>query len=82
MYKEKEFYIRPLDDVLDDFSLARVHYRRAERIFIADGDALIRKTADWAGILNHIKKLFPECARVTCYASPQASCLSPRGVRS
>jgi radical SAM superfamily enzyme YgiQ (UPF0313 family) len=72
MYKEKQFHIRPLADVLEDFSLARVQYRRVERIFIADGDALIRKTDDWIEILNHIKTLFPECQRVTSYASPRS----------
>jgi radical SAM superfamily enzyme YgiQ (UPF0313 family) len=70
MYKEKQFHIRPLSDVLEDFFLARMQYSRVERIFIADGDALIRKTRDWVEILQHIRTLFPECERVTSYASP------------
>lgn len=72
MYKEKKFHIRPIEDVLEDFSLARVQYHRIERIFIADGDALIRKMDDWVKILTHIKSLFPECERITTYASPRS----------
>ena len=72
MYKEKKFHIRPIADVLEDFSIARGHYKRVERIFIADGDALIRKTADWVLILNCIRELFPECTRVTSYGSPKS----------
>ena len=39
-------------------------------MFIADGDALVRKAADLYRILDAVRELFPECERVTCYASP------------
>ena len=69
MYMEKQFHIRPLDDILEDLVMARRAYRKIPRIFIADGDALIMKTADLRAILGTIKNLFPECERVTSYAS-------------
>lgn len=69
MYMEKHFHIRPLDDILEDLVMARRAYRKIPRIFIADGDALIMKTADLRAILGTIKNLFPECERVTSYAS-------------
>lgn len=72
MYKEKDFYLRPLEEVLEDFDLARQRMRRVEKVFIADGDALVRKTADWVVILERIRALFPECQRVTSYASPKS----------
>ena len=72
MYKEKKFHLRPLDDVLFDFDLARRSYPFIERIFLADGDALVRKSSDLLKILEHIKKTIPECKRVTSYASPQS----------
>ena len=72
MYREKKFHFRPLEDVIEDFSLARDRYDYVDRIFIADGDALIRKTADWISILECIRKLFPECERVTSYGSPKS----------
>ena len=42
MYKEKHFAIRPLEEVLEDFRIARGVYRRVDRVFLADGDALVR----------------------------------------
>ena len=70
MYKEKRFALRPLAEVLEDFHLARQYYRNVGRIFLADGDALMRKTEELSQILGLIYGLFPECQRVTCYASP------------
>ena len=70
MYKEKRFALRPLAEVLEDFRLARQYYRNVGRIFLADGDALVRKVSDLVTILDTIRELFPECQRVTSYASP------------
>ena len=72
MYKEKRFALRPLAEVLEDFHLARQYYRNVGRIFLADGDALIRKVSDLATILDTIRELFPECERVSSYASPSS----------
>ena len=72
MYKEKRFHLRKLEDVLEDFNIARRQYRYIERVFLADGDALIRKTEDLAVILKHIRKIIPECQRVTSYGSPKS----------
>ena len=72
MYKEKKFHLRPLEDVLYDFELARRAYPHIERVFLADGDALVRKSDDLLIILEHIKKTIPECQRITSYASPQS----------
>ena len=69
MYMEKQFRVRPLDDVLEDLVMARRAYRKVQRIFLADGDALIVKTSELRAILGTIKNLFPECERVTSYAS-------------
>lgn len=70
MYKDKQFRVRPLKDVLEDFAIARQTYRSIERVFLADGDALIRKTEDLAEILQYIRRNIPECTRVTSYGSP------------
>jgi len=71
MYKEKRFRERDIRSVLDDLSLARHEHKAVERIFIADGDALIRRTDDWRLLLEHIRAVFPECKRVSCYGSPR-----------
>ncbi len=70
MYKEKSFRIRKMEEIQRDFDLARRAYRRVERIFLADGDALMCQTQHMAEILRYIREVFPECERVTCYGSP------------
>lgn len=72
MYKEKHFALRPLEEVLEDFEMARKTYRKVGRVFLADGDALVRKAQELYVILDRIRELFPECERVTCYASPSS----------
>ncbi len=70
MYDDKHFAMRPMEEIFEDFRMARQAYRRVERVFLADGDALMRRTADLVAILDLIYGLFPECERVTSYASP------------
>ena len=70
MYDDKHFSLRPMAEIREDLELARRVYRRVDRIFLADGDALIRPTGDLAEILGLAYGLFPECRRVACYASP------------
>lgn len=70
MYKEKHFAIRPLEEILEDFHTARQVYRHVEKVFLADGDALVRKANELYTILDTVRELFPECRQITCYASP------------
>lgn len=70
MYKEKRFRIRPTAEVLADLDMARAAYGRVERIFLADGDALMIPQPRLLEIVEHIAKTFPECKRVGIYASP------------
>ena len=67
MYKNKQFRLRPMEDVLEDLDWARAHYRRVGRIFLCDGDALCLKNNKLLTILDRIRELFPECERVTSY---------------
>lgn len=68
MYKDKQFHIRKLEDILEDLAWARRHYARVERIFLCDGDALALSVNKLMPILNYIRENFPECERVTAYA--------------
>ena len=72
MYKTKKFKIKSLEDIKNDINYFRQIYAHVERIFLADGDALIIPTEDLKEILVHIKKVFPECNRVTQYGSPKS----------
>ena len=55
MYDDKRFTMRPMEEIREDFEMARQRYRRVERIFLADGDALMRKTDDLVQILTQPK---------------------------
>lgn len=70
MYKNKQFKIRSIEDILADLEEASHYYKKVKRIFLADGDAFILKTEDLKLILNKIKELFPNCERVGIYATP------------
>ena len=72
MYKEKQFSINPLEQVLSDLAEARTYYSRIERIFLADGDALILPMDYLLSVLDYIREHFPECERVSAYASTKA----------
>ena len=72
MFKEKRFRIRKVEEVLEDLQDARNKYRYVEKIFLADGDALICKMTDLESILHFIKDQFPECKQVTLYGSPRS----------
>lgn len=71
MFREKNFRVRKMEEVLEDLDSARNYYSRVGRIFLADGDALVLKNEKLMVILNHIRKTFPECERVTIYGTPQ-----------
>ena len=68
MYKDKKFRIRDPKEVLEDLAWVRKAYRRVERIFLCDGDALALTNAKLLPILEFISENFPECQRVTAYA--------------
>lgn len=72
MYKDKTFSINPLEQVLSDLAEARSYYSRIERIFLADGDALILPMDYLLAVLDFIREHFPECERVSAYASTKA----------
>lgn len=72
MYKSKQFRIRPLAEVFEDLRWVKERsYYRFDRVFLADGDALIVKTPDLITLLDEIYRLFPHVRRVTTYGAAQ-----------
>ncbi|QAT43294.1 radical SAM protein [Aminipila luticellarii] len=71
MFKDKEFRVRDVREVLEDLDMARTYYKHVEKIFLADGDALCLSNNKLMVILEHIRKMFPECKRVGAYGTPQ-----------
>jgi radical SAM superfamily enzyme YgiQ (UPF0313 family) len=69
MYREKSFSIRDLESTLADLdAAARAFGSRVEKVFVADGDALVLPMDHWRPILARARALFPNLRRVSCYA--------------
>ena len=69
MYKDKQFRIRPLEDILADLQEAAPYRDQVHRVFLCDGDALVLPTDTLAAILAEISKRFPCAKGVRTYAS-------------
>lgn len=69
MYKDDQFTIRPIEDVLADLKEMSEIRPFFKRIFLADGDALVLKTEDLISILDYAYEVFPALERVTAYAT-------------
>jgi radical SAM superfamily enzyme YgiQ (UPF0313 family) len=69
MYRSKRFQIRELEETLWD---VREAGRRAggsvDKIFVADGDALVMPMHHWRPILVTARAGFPRLRQVSCYA--------------
>lgn len=72
MYKEKEFYVKSIEEIKIDINQAVQLYPAVRRIFLADGDALIMPTDDLLAVLKLLYSNFPRLTRVTAYAGPDS----------
>lgn len=73
MYKGKLFSIRPLPELCAEIDAIPQQYRtRIERVFLADGDALIYPFDELIALLKHLIASFPRLNRVGSYASPNS----------
>ena len=70
MYRDKAFRARPLEELLAEVALAReVLGSGVEKVFVADGDALVMPLETWLPLLEAIRAAFPRVRRVSCYAT-------------
>ena len=71
MYRDKPtFSIKPLAESLEDLDgAAREVGAHVEKVFVADGDALVMELGHWEPILERCRRLFPRLRRVSCYAT-------------
>lgn len=69
MYRDKAFRVRDVADTLADIAEAGRRYGpRVEKLFVADGDALVLDMDHWARILGAARGAFPRLKRASCYA--------------
>ena len=70
MYKRKSFRVREISEVIKDLYWVKERYPYGfDRVFLADGDALIVKTPDLITVLDKIYEIFPQVRRVTIYGT-------------
>lgn len=72
MYKGKKFTIKPFEQIKSEIDFFRSQIKYIDKIFLADGDALIMKTENLLKILEYINLKFPEVKRISLYASPRS----------
>lgn len=69
MYSDKTFRVRALAETLADLDAAgRTLGPRVEKLFVADGDALVLPVDHWHAILERARERFPRLKRVSSYA--------------
>jgi radical SAM superfamily enzyme YgiQ (UPF0313 family) len=69
MYRDKRFRVRALDEVLDDVLSAGAAFGEdVQKVFVADGDALVMPMTHWQPILEACRDAFPALRQVSCYA--------------
>jgi radical SAM superfamily enzyme YgiQ (UPF0313 family) len=71
MYRGVDFRERRLAEVLEDIEAAGRHVPGADKVFVADGDALVMDVGRWCSILDASREAFPALRRVSCYATAQ-----------
>jgi radical SAM superfamily enzyme YgiQ (UPF0313 family) len=73
MYKMKSFRVRPVAEVLKEIERIPVAHRPyVQRVFLADGDALVYPQAGLVEILDRLSEVFVNLNRVGIYASPNS----------
>lgn len=73
MYKMKRFRLKPLSDIFAELAGLAPHWcAQVDRVFLADGDALIYPFPELCQLLDRLAILFPALARVGSYASPNS----------
>jgi radical SAM superfamily enzyme YgiQ (UPF0313 family) len=71
MYRDKpQFRVRPVEESLEDLDRAGRELGSAvEKVFVADGDALVMDLEHWEPILEACRRHFPRLRRISCYAT-------------
>lgn len=78
MYRDKAFRVRPLEELLEEVELARRALGpKVEKVFVADGDALVMDLDHWLPLLGALRAAFPRLRRVSCYATAMNLCAKP-----
>jgi len=78
MYRNKEYRVRPVEDVAAEIRAAAGAVPGVQRVFLADGDALAAPMEVLERVLGEIRGRLPSVTRVGIYADSR--CLIGKGV--
>jgi radical SAM superfamily enzyme YgiQ (UPF0313 family) len=70
-YQKKRFRTRPKEELYAEIDWAAQEMPEAERVFLADGDALVLSTNRLTEIFDRLTSRLPNLKRITMYACPQ-----------
>ena len=71
MYKSKKYEVRKVEDIFKEIDTLANMYPDANKVFLADGDALSLATDYLVEVLEYLKQSFPKLSRVSVYATAQ-----------
>src|SRR5690606_32348958 len=70
MYRDKQYRVRDAAETLEDIAVAGSAYgSQVDKVFVADGDALVLTLDQWEPILRNLRETFPRLRRVSAYAT-------------
>ena len=70
MYRAKQFRVRAIEETLEDIAEASRQFgEQVDKVFVADGDALVLDLETWETILESLSESFPRLRRVSAYAT-------------
>lgn len=72
MYKDKKFRVKSDEEIDQVINWTKEYYEDADRIFLADGDAIAMESKKMVSILRRLYDTFPSLKRITSYASPKS----------
>ena len=69
LYSKKKFRVRSREEIFADLEAGRKLYKRVEKLFFCDGDALCLSTERLSELLDYSRSLFPECRQISVYGN-------------
>lgn len=70
MYTSKKFEVRPVQEVVDEIDAAARSYNGINKVFLADGNAMVLSNNRLLPILEAIHSKLPEVRQISSYALP------------
>lgn len=71
-YKDTVFQLKPIETIEADLAFAKGHYRRHNRLFLADGDVLILSQRRLVQLFRKIRQHLPWINRISLYGNARS----------